>query len=267
MNLDRLKIEMERPRKWFDAKHGDKSDIYIYDVVGSNLWDEGNKTSDLVKEIHQAKGDIAVHINSPGGDVFDGMAIADALRAHKGGEVTTIAEGMAASIASVIFATGKSRIMADGSMLMIHNAWTMAAGDYRRFEEISGRLKKVNDNLVSAYKSAGIESEKQIRDMMDAETFLNADEAVELGIATARRDDIKIAACVWDIAILGGAPDRFEAAQRAKNKRIAEKALRDVGYSASEAKRILSARETARDASEEAEIASELKSCIEKMQQ
>jgi ATP-dependent protease ClpP protease subunit len=237
---NRIQGELTKPRKWFDVKaSGTDTEIYIYDVIGPDFWGDGLRAIDLVRQIKDAKSErIVLHINSPGGDVFDGMSIRHALQ-ESGKPVRAIVDGIAASIASLIFATGSERIMPQGSMLMIHNAWTYAVGNHLDMTKAADTLKKVDSQLVAAYDSILNVDETQIRKLMEDETYFEADEAEKNGFATEVTDKMKVAACAWDLGILGDMPhDGMKRLQAAKQKRALEQSLRDAGYSASEAKRI-----------------------------
>ena len=135
---------------------------------------------------------IEVEITSPGGNVFDGMAVYSYLRkrASEGVAVTTVAHGIAASIASVIFAAGDTRLMGDGSQLMVHNphGLFLVHGDLaditKKFGKLQNVLKSSQDNLVDVMASRSGNSKKDIAEMMDAETWFNVEESVEKGFAT-----------------------------------------------------------------------------------
>lgn len=261
MNSQKLQAELQRPRPWFLAKETPEVlDLYIYDVIGPDMWEDGVRASDLVKTIRGSNApSIVCHINSPGGAVFDGISIYNALK-DSGKHITTVTDGIAASVASVIFCAGSTRRMGTGTMLMVHNAWGLAVGDYEDMAKMSTALNLANEQLVGIYASCGIDPE-QMRDYMKAETYFEAADAVELGLATEAAEDIKIAACAWSLDILSGVPERFTKIQKAKEKRDVEKALRDAGFSASEAKR-MAAIAHREDAQEDADIAALLKSNI-----
>ena len=261
MNSQKLQSELQRQRPWFIAKEtAENLDLYIYDVIGPNIWEDGVRASDLVKTITSSKApSITCHINSPGGGVFEGISIHNALK-DSGKRITTITDGIAASIASVIFCAGSTRRMGTGTMLMAHNAWGFAVGDYEDMAKMSTALNLANEQLIGIYSSCGIDPE-QMRDYMKAETYFDAADAVELGLATEAAEDIKIAACAWNLDILSGEPERFKKIQKAKEKRNVEKALRDAGFSANEAKR-MAAITHRDDAQEDADIAAILKTNI-----
>lgn len=261
MNSQKLQAELQRQRPWFMAKETPESlDLYIYDVIGPDFWDEGIRASDLVKAIRESKAkSITCRINSPGGNVFDGVSIYNALK-DSGKPVTTITDGIAASIASVIFAAGATRRMGIGTMLMVHKAWGGCIGNDEDMAKMGAALAKASEQMVGIYASCGVDPEV-MREYMAAETYFDAGDAVELGLATEAAEDVKIAASAWDLEILTGVPERFAKIQAAKAKRDLEKTYRDDGFSASEAKRkaALAHRD---DGQEDAELIAALKSNI-----
>lgn len=143
-----------------------------------------------------APGAVTVRINSPGGAVFDGIAIAAQLRRH--GDVTAIVDGIAASAASVIAIGAKRRVMAQGSYLMIHNPWSMTAGDASDLRQEAAVLDSIAGELAKLYADAsgGKLTVEQARAMMDEETWLTADQAVEVGLAHAIEGKAKAKASI-----------------------------------------------------------------------
>lgn len=161
--------------------------INIYGDITSWAWEELGEVSavNLSKQL-EALGDvdqIDVYINSYGGEVAEGLAIYNALKRHKA-KVTTYCDGFACSIASVIFMAGDERIMNESSLLMIHNAWTYAVGNSEELRKQADDLEKITQASVEAYKSHSSLSEKEIKKLMDEETWILPTEALEYGFAT-----------------------------------------------------------------------------------
>lgn len=131
----------------------------------------------------KALGDITeltVRINSGGGDVFAGQAIYSLLKSHPA-KVTVYVDGLAASIASVVAMAGDTVIMPRNAMMMIHNPWAMAVGNAGDFRKLADDLDKIREGMIAAYQAkAGIDREELVQ-LLDAETWLTADEAKELG--------------------------------------------------------------------------------------
>jgi ATP-dependent protease ClpP protease subunit len=164
--------------------------VTLYDEIGA--FGAGSKEflSDLTKLSGQH---IHLRINSPGGSVIEGTAIYNALRRHEGG-LTVHIDAMAASMASVIAMAGKPVYMADNALLMIHNPWTVSMGESKDLRKEADLLDKLKVNLRNAYvRKTGMEADR-ITEMMDAETWLDAVEAVALGFADAIEEGVAAAA-------------------------------------------------------------------------
>lgn len=156
--------------------------IDILDDIGGDPWGGGLSAKSLSEQLAGARGPLAVHVSSSGGDVFDGLAMAEAIRAYPG-RVTTYVDGLAASIASVIVQAGQQRVMAQGSLMMLHDAWTVAAGNGEELRRQSDLLDKVSDNLARQYADRAGGTPGYWRGVMKAETWYTADEAVSAGLA------------------------------------------------------------------------------------
>ena len=163
----------------------DSATLYIYGDITSIKWFENNVcVYDLAKEIGELNGKaLTVRINSYGGEVAEGLAIYNLLKSYEG-EVTTICDGFACSAASVVFMAGTKRIMPRSSLLMIHNAWTWASGDAGDLRKAADDLEKITQPSVDIYTSVSNVDSDEIKAMMDAETWIDADEALDYGFAT-----------------------------------------------------------------------------------
>ncbi len=154
------------------------------DFFGDEI--DGMSADKLSKQLEEM-GDVEkinVYINSYGGEVAEGLAIYNALRRHKA-KVATYVSGFACSIASVIFMAGDERIMSDSSLLMIHNAWTIADGNAEQLRKCADDLEKITAASVTAYKAHSNLSEEEIKALMDAESWILPEEAIEYGFATS----------------------------------------------------------------------------------
>lgn len=206
-------------RKWYAFKNApDKSgevELSIYDEIGA--WGVGAKQ--FIAELKEYKGQhIHLRLNSPGGEIIEGSAIYNALSRHEGG-LTVHIDALAASMASVIAMTGNPVYMAENALLMIHNPWTLAAGEADDLRKQADLLDTMKANLVRAYqKKSGME-EKEIARLMDEETWLDAVEAVALGFVDAIEDGIPAAASVGDMRARF---DKFAKAMTEKNSVVAE---------------------------------------------
>ena len=161
------------------------TDLYVEGEITSNGYWWGDDACTDARRFRQRLdrcGDVVVHINSPGGDVFAGAAIYSALRAHKG-NVTVQIVGIAASAASVIAMAGDEVLISPVAYMMIHNPWTLAQGDANEMEHQAEILREIGNGLVAAYaQKTGLETD-EIKRLLDAETYMNAETAVELGFA------------------------------------------------------------------------------------
>jgi ATP-dependent protease ClpP protease subunit len=186
---------MNQPTQKFYAmeKTGDsETTIHLYDEVGAF----GAGSKDFLADLAKLDGQhIHLRINSPGGSVVEGTAIYNALRRHKGG-VTVHIDALAASMASVIAMAGAPVYIADNALMMIHNPWTVSAGDSDQLRREADLLDKLKATLVNAYKRKSGMEEQEIEEMMNNETWLDAVEAVALGFADAIEDGVAAAASV-----------------------------------------------------------------------
>jgi ATP-dependent protease ClpP protease subunit len=161
---------------------GGPTRVDVYDDIGGGGWfDDGVTAAGFVAELAQISGDIEVHINSPGGDVFDGIAIYNAI-AGRAGNVTTVVDGLAASIASVIAQAGQTRIIAPGAMMMIHDGLALCIGNAADMRATAGLLDTVSDNIASIYAAKG-GTPAGWRAAMQNETWYTAQSAVDAGLA------------------------------------------------------------------------------------
>lgn len=173
-------------------------ELFLYGIIG-DAYDKCDAAT-IVPLINAADGDITLRINSPGGLVFDGLAILNALQQHSGKVIVKI-DGFAGSMASVIAMTGDEIIMAESGLLMIHNPTDGQYGDAEELRKTADRLDKVKAQIVAVYISKTGLSEADITTMMDAETYLDASEALAAGFVTAIAPAMKMAAC--DVSAFG----------------------------------------------------------------
>lgn len=180
-----------RPCFAFSAAADNKpASLDLLDEIG--FWGTQAKDfSDQLKAISAKELDVV--INSPGGDVFAGLAMYNMLR-NSGKTINVKIVGIAASAASVVAMAGDTRSMPKNTMMMVHNPWTIAAGNADEFRETADTLDKIGASLLGVYVArAGIE-EAKMKDMLASDTYLTADEALEHGLATEVTDEIKVQA-------------------------------------------------------------------------
>ena len=128
--------------------------------------------------------EITVRINSPGGDVFDGFAIYNLLAQHPA-KIHVKVDGWAASAASVIAMAGDTREVAANALMMIHNPWTLSVGDSAGMRKTADLLDQIKDSIITTYKAHSSLDEAEIAALMDAETWFDAQGAMDAGLATA----------------------------------------------------------------------------------
>jgi len=170
-------------------------EIYLYDEIGASMWGGGISAKQFAEDL-SALGRIDtlnIRMNSPGGDVFDGLAIYNTLKRHPANVVVDI-DGMALSIASVIAMAGDTINMAGNAMMMIHDPWTIAAGTAEDFRKQADLMDQVKTNLAETYASRTETDEDQIMDMMTEETWMTAQDAVKYGFADSVTEEIAMAA-------------------------------------------------------------------------
>jgi ATP-dependent Clp endopeptidase proteolytic subunit ClpP len=189
-------VPFPKAQKWFDFRNvkEESADLFIYDVVGDS-W-VGTDAVTLVKEIKAQKGKaINVHLNSPGGSVFDGYAIFNALKAHDG-VVTTFIDGMAASIASIIALAGSKVVIASNGMMMIHNPLCYCFGTATEIRKQADVLDQIRETLINTYVTRTGKTREVVGAAMDEETYFTASEAKAYGLVDEISGSVKVAACI-----------------------------------------------------------------------
>lgn len=192
---------MPKAKKFWDfkAKTENEGELFLYgDISSYESWWGDTITPKQFKEDLDALGDIStlnIYINSGGGDVFAGQAIHSMLRRHKATKNVYI-DGLAASIASVIAVAGDKVIMPKNAMMMIHKCWTFAIGNAHDMRKMAEDMDKIDESIIAAYEEkTGLEKDKII-ELMDAETWMTAEDAVSYGFADEIEDTKQIAASI-----------------------------------------------------------------------
>lgn len=166
--------------------------INIFGEIG---WDV--IASEVITEIQNVSDDtIEVIIASGGGSAFEGLMIFDALKAS-GKTISTKIMGLGASAASVIFMAGDTREMGEGSLLMVHNSWSMFMGNAEEVRDQLGTLDAIDDRMTSIFINATGLEESEVRELLSDETFMGAEKAQELGFATGVIEAQKVAASIY----------------------------------------------------------------------
>lgn len=157
--------------------------LFLNGTIAEESWFDDDVTPQIFKEeLNSGSGDITVWINSPGGDCVAAAQIYNMLTDYKG-NVTVKIDGIAASAASVIAMAGTQVLVSPVSMLMIHNPATMAFGDHAEMQKAIDMLGEVKESIINAYERKTHLSRAKLSHLMDAETWMNANMAVELGFA------------------------------------------------------------------------------------
>ena len=157
--------------------------IEIFGIIGDDPWMEGFALKDMSAALGAADGaDVTVAINSPGGSFFDGVAIYNMLREYKG-SVTVNVLGIAASAASVIVMAGDEIVMHQSARLMIHNSWGMVVGNRNELSEAADLFALFDYDMAQIYAMRSGKTVDEVQLLMDEETFLSAQDAVDMGFA------------------------------------------------------------------------------------
>lgn len=235
----KTKLKNRMPKKWWNVDGGgeDTVDVYIYDEIG---WE----TSEFVKAVGKIKANnIRLRMNTPGGSVFDGHAIYNTLKMHKA-HVEVMVEGLAASAGSLIAMAGDKITMAKNAFMMIHNPYMFTIGDANDLRKDAELLDKIRKTMVDTYAARTGNLKREIRKMLDEETWFDAEEAKESGFADAIiEEENKVAARnSFDLSSYRNVPLNLlrKTKKKKPTEREAEKVLRDAGFSRRDAKSILS---------------------------
>lgn len=210
-----------------EEKDADERTIGIYDVIGEDYWTGAGFTSKRMSAALRSlgKGPVTVAINSPGGDMFEGISMYSMLREHPG-EVTIKVMGLAASAASVLAMAGDTIQIARPAFFMIHNAWVMAVGNRNDLIEIAQTLKPFDEAMADVYAARTGEDQKAMAKLMDRESWIGGSAAVEQGFADALLDSDQVR--------------KSDGKTNAAAVRRIESALRASGMPKSEAMRLIS---------------------------
>ena len=169
---------------WNWVRNQDGSRILTIDgVIAEESWFDDDVTPRLFREqLNAGTGDIVIYVNSPGGDCVAASQIYTMLMEYKG-RVTVKIDGIAASAASVIAMAGTEVLMAPTALLMVHNPLTVAIGDTEEMQKAIAMLDEVKESIITSYELKTGMSRAKIAHLMDAETWMNAQKAIELGFA------------------------------------------------------------------------------------
>ena len=167
---------------WVRNEDGTRT-LTIGGAIAEESWFDDDVTPRMFRdELNAGTGDVVIWINSPGGDCVAASQIYTMLMDYKG-HITVKIDGIAASAASVIAMAGTEVLMAPTSLLMIHNPLTVAIGDSEEMQKAITMLDEVKESIINAYELKTGMSRAKLAHLMDAETWMNANKAIELGFA------------------------------------------------------------------------------------
>jgi len=184
--------------------------IFLYDVINADEFEAeifgGIGPKGFAEALAKMNGTVHIRINSPGGDVFAANAMVQSMREYKD-EIIAHVDGIAASAASVIATAAPKVIMAPGSLLMIHNAWTIAIGDSNDLMETAALLEKVDGMLADGYAKRAKGESSAFTEMMAKETWFTPQEAIDAGLADEIAVEKPKAMAKWDMSVFAAAPE------------------------------------------------------------
>ena len=182
---------MKKFWNWIKNENASERILTLDGVIAEESWFDDDITPKAFKaELNAGEGDIVIWLNSPGGDCIAASQIYAMLMDYKG-KITVKIDGIAASAASVIAMAGTTVEMAPTALMMIHNPLTVAIGDSEEMQKAISMLTEVKESIINAYEIKTGQSRTKLSHMMDAETWLNANKAIELGFADQIMEDEK----------------------------------------------------------------------------
>lgn len=190
---------MSQEKQWYEIRSitSDVAEIFIYERIGMDYWSgEGITAKGFLEELGTIKSkQINLHVNSPGGSVFDATAIYNGLKNHPA-NVTTYIDGVAASAASIVALAGDKVVIASNALYMIHNPMTYADGNANELRKVADLLDKVRDTMTTVYMEKTTLTNEELLAALDAETWYNADEAIAAGFASEKTQALDAAASI-----------------------------------------------------------------------
>ncbi|WP_337976568.1 head maturation protease, ClpP-related [Lysinibacillus capsici] len=167
----------------------DETVITIYGDIGESWWFDSTSAGDIDRALKEVKtNNITVRLNSPGGDAFDGITIYNRLKDHKS-KVKIIVDGWACSAASIIAMAADELIMNTGSMMMVHEAWTIAMGSKSDMQKTVDMMAKLDESLLDIYMTKAKVTREEMKQFVENETWFTANETVDIGFATSIKNE------------------------------------------------------------------------------
>lgn len=175
--------------KWKNEAETEDRTLFLNGTIAEESWFDDDVTPQLFKdELNSGNGNITLWINSPGGDCIAAAQIYNMLTDYKG-KVTVKIDGIAASAASVIAMAGDTVLMSPVSTMMIHNPATIAFGDHTEMQKAIDMLNEVKESIINVYVIKTRLSRSKLSHLMDSETWMNANKAIDLGFADGLTTD------------------------------------------------------------------------------
>ena len=237
---------------WNAEKAEQMNEVLLYDEIG---W-FGVTAEQFKKDIKALTGDITLRVNSPGGDVFDGMAMYNTLKQYDKGKVTAYIDGLAASAAGVAVLAADEIKAPETATLMLHEAWGGIVGNKREMRKFADELDKIDGQIMSVVRNKSKKGEDETLAAFNDELWMTGSEGVEWGFIDElieyekEEKNNKSEMPIFDLSAFSNTPETLKQPSEAcetqedggtpPKPRTAEDALRDVGYSRREAKAILS---------------------------
>ena len=182
---------MKKFWNWVRDEESGTRTLYLDGVIAEESWFDDDVTPKAFKaDLTAGEGDIVIWLNSPGGDCIAASQIYAMLMDYRG-NITVKIDGIAASAASVIAMAGTEVLMAPTALMMVHNPLTVAIGDSEEMQKAIAMLAEVKESIINAYEIKTGQSRTKLSHLMDAETWLNANKAIELGFADGILEDAK----------------------------------------------------------------------------
>lgn len=213
--------------------------VYLYDEIG---W-FGIEAEKFVKDLNNIKAEtIHLRVNSPGGAVFDGTTIYNAVKQHKS-KIIAHVDGLAASISSVIIMGADEVQMAENAFIMIHEPWSIVMGNAEGMRHEADLLDKVRDTIAKTYMNKSGKNQDEVNQLMEVETWMTAQEALEAGFIDSIYDEKleKAEVTLFDLSVFNRVPEQLQQSDTMPTARELERVLKQSGCTQKQAKAILAA--------------------------
>ena len=192
----RAEMEIPKVETRLEVKNeadSETAELYLYGTIRQAYWwdeeDDCISSKRVMQALKELKGkDVNVHINSPGGDVFESIAICNLFKQHDA-DINIIVDSLAGSGASIIATAGKKVIMYTNSMQMIHNAWTYAAGNADELRKVANDLDKIDTAVKASYKGRFVGTDDELEALLKDESWLTAEECLAFGLCDEIMDE------------------------------------------------------------------------------